>query len=193
MRLTLLKKMKAGLHYTEGLPNTLVEAAMKTTYRPETDSISHENRLRKIREQREKGHHLSRHNLWELCLFLVVSICAYNVRDLNLFTLASEPLRQLLGAPPPAYLVSLALAIYFGSSLVLGIGALVQRTRPTRTWNHLGYRSAFYFFYAFTGSIGGYFLPVLLSGLFLYGLDQCQLRLYNQVTFHGYSSMPKNL
>lgn len=156
-------------------------------------ALPSENRLQKIREQREQGHHLSRHNLWELFLFLLVSICAYNVRDLNLFAMASEPVRQLLGAPPPAYLISFALAIYFGSSIVLGLAALINRTKPTRTWNHLGYRSAFYFFYSFSGSISGHFLPVLLIGLLLYGLDQCQLRLYNQDLLQGFSSMSENL
>lgn len=166
---------------------------MKKSNQSNNGAVSCENHLQKVRDQREQGHHLSRHNLWELFLFLLVSICAYNVRDLNLFALASEPLRQLLGAPPPAYLVSLALAVYFGSSVVLGLTALIHRTGPTRTWNHLGYRSAFYFFYSFTGSISGHFLPVLLAGLLLYGLDQCQLRLYNQGTIHGFNGMSENL
>lgn len=159
----------------------------------ETGATPHESRLQKIRELRESGHHLARHNLWELCLFLLVSICAYNVRDLNLFLMASEPLRQLLGAPPPAHLISIALAVYFGSSIVLGLKALANRTKPSSTWNHLGYRSAFYFFYSFTGSLGGHFLLVLLIGLLLYGLDQCQLRLYNQITIHGFSGISENL
>ncbi len=153
----------------------------------------HESRLLKIRELRDSGHHLSRHNLWELFLFLLVSICAYNVRDLNLFAMTSEPLRQLLGYPPPAYMVSIALAVYFGSSIVLGFKSLVNRSKPTSTWNHLGYRSAFYFFYSFTGSIAEHFLPVLMVGLLLYGLDQCHLRLYNQGTIHGLNSVSENM
>jgi hypothetical protein len=166
---------------------------MTKRYQSETGIAPHENRLQKVRQLRENGHHLARHNLWELFIFLLVSICAYNVRDLNLFMMASEPLRQLLGAPPPAYLVSIALAVYFGSATVLGFKALAHRTKPTSTWNHLGYRSAFYFFYSFTGSIAGQFIPVLLVGLWLYALDQCQLRLYNQGAIQGFNGVSENL
>jgi hypothetical protein len=132
----------------------------------------------RLEDQRARCYHLSRHNLWELMLFLLVSICAFNVRDCNLFFSASEPLRQLLGYPPPAYLVSIALVAYFSSAVVLNLSALLQRSRPEQTWNHLGYRSAFYFFYSFTGTVAEHFLPVFLIGLTLYALDQCHLRLY---------------
>lgn len=166
---------------------------MKRHIQLEAGIASHESKQQKIRDLRDNGHHLSRHNLWELFLFLLVSICAYNVRDLNLFSLASEPLRQLLGYPPPASMVSIALAVYFGSSVILGVKALVSRSRPVSTWNHLGYRSAFYFFYSFTGGIADHFLPVLLTGLLLYGLDQCHLRFYNQGTIHGFDGVSENL
>jgi len=166
---------------------------MKKSYQSESGSTPQKSQQQKIRELRDNGHHLARHNLWELFLFLLVSICAYNVRDLNLFVMASEPLRELLGYPPPAYMVSIALVVYFGSSVILGFKAMMHRTKPTGTWNHLGYRSAFYFFYSFTGSIAEHFLTVLLIGLLLYGLDQCHLRLYNQDTIHGFDGVSENL
>ncbi|MBW6509192.1 MAG: hypothetical protein K0A94_06545 [Desulfuromonadales bacterium] len=166
---------------------------MKRRIQSEAGTKPHESRQQKIRDLRDNGHHLARHNLWELFLFLLVSICAYNVRDLNLFAMASEPLRQLLGYPPPAYMVSIALAVYFGSSIILGLKALASRSRPESTWNHLGYRSAFYFFYSFTGGIADHFLPVLLVGLLLYGLDQCHLRCYNQGTIHGFDGASENM
>lgn len=166
---------------------------MTKHHQSEGSTPANMSQLQKIRALRDNGHHLARHNLWELFLFLLVSICAYNVRELNLFSMASEPLRQLLGYPPPAYMVSTALAVYFGSSVILGLKALAYRSKPTGTWNHLGYRSAFYFFYSFTGSIAEHFLPILLIGLLLYGLDQCHLRLYNQGTIHGFDGVSENL
>lgn len=166
---------------------------MAKRHRSETVATNKLNPTQKMHEQRERCHHLSRHNLWELFLFLLVSICAYNVRDISLFGLASEPLRQILGSPPPAFLISVALAVYFFSSVVLGLAALVNRVAPLRTWNHLGYRSAFYFFYSFSGAIGEHFIPVLLAGLILYGLDQCQLRQYSHKLIHGYDSMTDNV
>jgi hypothetical protein len=122
---------------------------------------------------------VSRHNLWEMILFIVVSIYAYAIKDLNLFNLASEPLRQILGCPPPAYMISIALVVYFASAVILTLTALLKGDPPGQKWSRIGYRSAFYFFYAFSGTIFTNFLAVLCVGLFLYGLDQCHIWVYN--------------
>lgn len=132
-----------------------------------------------VKEMVERRYSMTRHNLWEMILFVVVSIYAYAIGDLNLFELASEPLRQILGYPPPAYLVSVALAIYCFSAVSLTLTAMVKGAQPEQKWNQIGYRSAFYFFYAFSGSISANFLAVLLVGLILYGLDQCHIWIYN--------------
>lgn len=121
----------------------------------------------------------SRRNLWSLVLFLLISIDAYSFRTFNLFEAASEPVRQLLGYPPPAYLVSAALAVYALSAVILTLTAIANDIRPTSTWKHLGYRSTFYLFYSFSGSIAGHYLPVLLTGLCLYGLDMFHVWFYN--------------
>lgn len=130
-------------------------------------------------EQQERCARMTRHNLLEVVLFLVISILAYSIRDFNLFMMASEPLRQLLGYPPPAYLISIALAVYFCSSTCLTLTGMAREQCPQPGWNQLFYRSAFYFFYSFSGAIAGNFLAVLLVGLGLYGLDQCHLWFYN--------------
>ena len=118
---------------------------------------------------------MSSRSLWELICFLVISMVAYASRDFNLFETASEPLRQILGCPPPAYLINIALAVYGFSAAVLTLTAMARQRRPEGRWNHLGYRSAFYVFFCFSGAIAGNFLAVLLVGLFLYGLDQCHI------------------
>lgn len=128
----------------------------------------------------EQRYELSRQNLLGIVLFLLFSIIAYSFRDFNLFASASEPLRQVLGYPPPAYLVSLALATYVFSAVTLSLTAMARGDQPGFRWSHLGYRSAFYLFYSFSGSIAANFLAVLITGLGLYLLDQCHIRL-----FHG--------
>ena len=132
-----------------------------------------------IISQLEQRHAMSRRTLWEMLLFLVVSICAYAIKDVNLFNLASEPLRQILGCPPPAYMISIALAVYAFSAFSLTLTAMAKDVVPEQKWNQIGYRSAFYFFYAFSGAIGTNFMAVLLVGLVLYGLDQCHIWIYN--------------
>ena len=124
------------------------------------------------------------HSLMSLVLFLLISICAFAFKDFNLFESASESMRQILGYPPPAYLISVALAVYCFSSAVLTLTAMANDTKPTQKWNHLGYRSAFFIFYCFSGAITANFLPVLLVGLSLYGLDQCHIMIHNAKENH---------
>ena len=124
------------------------------------------------------------HSLMSLVLFLIISICAFTFKDFNLFESASESMRQILGCPPPAYLISIALAVYCFSSAILTLTSMANDAQPTLKWNHLGYRSAFFIFYCFSGAIAANFLPVLLVGLSLYGLDQCHIWLRNAKENH---------
>ena len=63
-------------------------------------------------------------------LFVVVSNYAYAIKDLSLFYLASEPLHQILGCPPPAYMISIALAVYFFSAVILTFTSLLKGDPP---------------------------------------------------------------
>ena len=124
------------------------------------------------------------HSLMGLVLFLLISICAFAFKDFNLFESASESMRQILGYPPPACLISVALAVYCFSSAILTLTAMANDAQPTQKWNHLGYRSAFFIFYCFSGAIAANFLPVLLVGIILYSLDQGHIWLYNAKVSH---------
>ena len=124
------------------------------------------------------------HSLMSLVIFLSISVCAFTFKDFNLFASASESMRQILGYPPPAYLISAALAVYCFSSAILTLTAIANDAQPTQKWNHLGYRSVFFVFYCFSGTIAANFLPVLVVGLSLYGLDQCHIWLYNAKASH---------
>ena len=124
------------------------------------------------------------HSLMSLVLFLLISIIAFTFKDFNLFASASESMRQILGYPPPAYLISVSLAVYCFSSAILTLTSMANDAKPTQKWNHLGYRSVFFIFYCFSGAIAANFLPVLLVGLSLYGLDQCHIMLHNAKENH---------
>ena len=127
----------------------------------------------------DQCHSRARQSLWSLMVFMLISICAYSCREFNLFEAASEPVRQLLGYPPPAFMVSIALAIYCFSNIILTLTAMANETPPASPWKHLGYRGAFFLFYSFSGAIADQFIPVLLAGLCLYGLDQIHIWQYN--------------
>ena len=135
-----------------------------------------------IWERSEHRYSRFRRNLWSLVLFLLISIDAYSFRHFNLFEASSEPVRQLLGCPPPAYLISVALAIYGSSAIVLSLTAMATDAPPASLWKQLGYRCSFYLFYSFSGAIAGHYLPVLIIGLGLYALDQLHIGIYNHKT-----------
>ncbi len=136
---------------------------------------------------------IQNYNLLSLAVFLLISICAFTFKDFNLFEAASESVRQILGYPPPAYLISVALAVYAFSSAILTLTAMANDSKPTQKWNHLGYRSAFFIFYCFSGTIAVNFLPVLAVGLALYGLDQLQIWVFNaKENHHGHGLLGKS-
>jgi hypothetical protein len=142
-------------------------------------SSSHSTKTEQVWDRSNQRHARSCHNLLELVLFLLISISAYSLRDFNLFEASSESVRQVLGYPPSATLINVALAVYCFSATILILTSIANDVRPTTNWNQLGYRSAFYFFYSFSGAISGNFIPVFLVGLCLYGLDQCHIWVYN--------------
>lgn len=128
--------------------------------------------------------HMANQSLAGLVIFLLISILAYTFKDFNLFEVSSESVRQILGCPPPAYLISVALAVYCFSAATLTLTAIANGTQPTHKWSHLGYRSVFFVFYCFSGAISANFIPVLVVGLSLYALDQCHILIYNAKENH---------
>lgn len=143
-----------------------VEATQKTTIG--------NARQRKVLD----SHHASRRSLWGILLFLLISIGAYQLREFDLLTSFSEPVRDLLGYPPPAYLISVALGIYSFSVLMVVLTQLSNDDDPVFKWSHLGYRSTFYLFYALSGSLSSHFLAVFFVCAFLYGIEQVHLWVY---------------
>ncbi len=155
------------------ITNQLMEATMGY-YKTEAAQNTKSNTESNVQNQ----------SLISLVIFLLISIVAFTFKSFNLFEIASEPVRQILGCPPPAYLISIALAVYCFSSAILTLAAMANDTQPTQKWNHLGYRSVFFIFYCFSGAIAANFLPVLLVGLSLYGLDQCHILIHNAKENH---------
>lgn len=127
---------------------------------------------------------LSRRSLWGLLLFMVVSIGALSLREFNLLGSISAPVRDLLGYPPPAYLVSIALATYCFSALIINLAQIANDTEPHLRWSHLGYRAGFYFFYALSGSLPSHFMAVFFIGLFLYGVEHVHTLIYSHQRDH---------
>lgn len=124
-------------------------------------------------------------SLWSLQLFLTISIAAFFVRDVNLYTTLPDSVLQILGCPPPPALAHLALAGYVVTVLIpLGI-QLLGGDPPPAQWRHLGYRGAFYAFYLFSATLASHFFLVFATGMFLYLLEQAGLCVALAKAGHG--------
>lgn len=122
---------------------------------------------------------------WNFSLFLLISGAAFFARDFNLFAVIPENARQLLGSPPPPDLISIALAIYTLSAIILLLSSLANNSQPPTNWNHLGYRAAFYLFYLVSSSLADHFLAVFYVGLLLYGLENLCIWIYTTRASEG--------
>lgn len=106
-----------------------------------------------------------------LVVFLLVSILASVSQQLQFFSLVPESLRPFLGDPPSARLVSLALAVYFVSMLVIIAHGIFSGGQPGSLWFHGVCRSIFYLLYFIGGGLAGNLWVVLLVGSILFGLE----------------------
>ena len=147
--------------------------------KPEIDSCSHATtKSGRKRKKVQALYALSRRSLWELVLFLLISIAAFSFRQFDLFAASSEPLRQILGCPPPALLINIALAVYLFSAVITLLVRIANQARPQQKWAQLGYRAVFYLFYSFSGTLSSYFIAVFSIGLLLYALEQLHVGVY---------------
>ncbi len=112
---------------------------------------------------------LSRRGLWGLGLFLLVSTGV--VAGMRYMPPVPAGLRQVLGPSPPVNLISLALAVYAFSALVLILSRMMGGSGTYRGWSHLGYLSAFYLFYYYGNSLEESFWAVFAAGLTILGLE----------------------
>lgn len=127
---------------------------------------------------------MSQRSLWEVLLFFLISIGVLQLRGHDLLASAPADFREVLGYPPPAHLVTVALAVYCFSACLIILTQMANSAAPVIKWTHLGYRSAFYFFYAASGSLVSHFMAVFYIGIFLYGAEQLHVWVYGNGAKH---------
>lgn len=115
--------------------------------------------------------------LGSLVAFLLVSILASANQQVPFFSLIPEALRPFLGDPPSAQLVSLALGVYFLSTLVIITHGICCGGRPRSLCFHGACRSIFYLLYFIGGGLTDHLWVVLLVGSMLFGLEFFWLRM----------------
>jgi len=125
-----------------------------------------------------KSQNAANQNAFEFMLFLLISILAFIFKDFNLFTSSSESMKVILGTPPPTNLINIALVVYLLSAATIRMISIATKIKPIIKYSHLAYRSAFYVFFCFSGSIQNNFIQVLLVGIFMFILDELNIILY---------------
>ena len=117
-------------------------------------------------------HCLSRKGLWGLLLFLLASVVAFMSRDFNLYLALPESVLQIVGCPPPATMIHLALTGYSFTIVVPVLIRMANGEKPVVGWRHLIYRTAFYPFYLFSLALPENFAVVVTIGILLYVVEQ---------------------
>jgi hypothetical protein len=108
---------------------------------------------------------LSRRGLWKLLMFLGISTAALKARELDLFCVLPENVREVLGAPPSPELVHVVLAISTISALILHSGRGADYARGSSGWLQFGMAAFFYPLYAMSNTLGTWFPLVCIAGL----------------------------
>ncbi|MCK5539949.1 MAG: menaquinol oxidoreductase [Deltaproteobacteria bacterium] len=128
-----------------------------------------DSRRRKIQDRIHYLKKQIRYSQWWMALFFLISLGA--AVDFRFLPPISAEVRDLLGASPPPSLISIALIVYAFSALILILGHMNTGPRRFRGWSHIGYLSAFYLFYYYTGMLRDNFWPVFIAGLTILGLE----------------------
>lgn len=135
---------------------------------PSRDDLRHriEARIRHLERASGAG-------LWSMVLFLLVSFGAYD--SFSFLPDLSEDVRGMLGAPPPAEMISLALVIYAFSGIVRTLARMSRNIKPYRGLMHAAFFTAFYLFYHLSGSLSDNFWAVFFAGISVMGLENFYL------------------
>ena len=136
---------------------------------PEGSVPSPDSRRQGIQDRIRDLKNQIRYSKWWMALFFLVSLGA--AVDFRFFPPISEKTKQLLGASPPPTLISIALIVYAFSALILILGRMNTGSVRFRGWSHIGYLSAFYLFYYYSGVLRENFWPVFIAGLTILGLE----------------------
>lgn len=133
---------------------------------PEALRSAARKRIQQLRTTANRG-------LWAIALFLLVSIAALN--QFSFLPTLPEQIREQLGTPPPAIMISGLLILYSFSSLVLILARMVGDSVTHSCFYHVAYLTGFYCFYNLAGSLEDNFWAVFAAGATILSLESYHL------------------
>jgi hypothetical protein len=108
-----------------------------------------------------------------MALFLLVSYFAFDA--FSILPELSDSFRRLLGPPPPAEMISLALVVYAFSGIVRTLARMSRNVKPYLGLMHAAFFIAFYLFYHLSGVLRDNFWAVFFAGISVMGLENFYL------------------
>jgi hypothetical protein len=146
------------------------ESSLESLSSSDQMRIEIEERIRGLRLQARKG-------AYGLVIFVLISVLA--IPGFKALPSLPEKARQILGTPPKPEWISMALAIYVFSALILTLARIMQGSGAYKGWSHLFYIACFYIFFGFTTVARDSFWAVFVSGLIILGLENYAIRVHN--------------
>ncbi len=135
----------------------------------EAEELSLGRTCEESRRRIDDLHRLSRRGLWGLLAFFVLTTAV--VQASQLAPDLPPSVRQTLGASPSENLISIALAVYIFSALILILARMMGGASRYRGWSHLGYLGAFYLFYYYARALEQNFWAVFAGGVTILALE----------------------
>lgn len=134
-----------------------------------------EARIRKLERASGNG-------LWSMVCFLLVSFAAF--KGFSFLPELSAEIRRMLGTPPPAEMISLALVVYAFSGIVRTLARMSRNVKPFLGLMHATFFTAFYLFYYLSGALQDNFWAVFFAGLSVMGLENYYLWMHSKAALH---------
>ncbi len=143
-----------------------------------------EARIRKLERASGNG-------LWSMVCFLLVSFAAFH--GFSFLPELSAEMRSLLGAPPSAEMISLALVVYAFSGIVRTLARMSRNIKPFLGLMHAAFFTAFYLFYHLSGALQDNFWAVFFAGISVMGLENYYLWTHSSAALHKERELLKSL
>ena len=160
--------------------------------KPEEQSVPGREDLRlRIETRIRKLERASGNGLWSMVCFLLVSFAAFD--GFSFLPELSTEMRSLLGTPPPAEMISLALVVYAFSGIVRTLASMSRNIKPYLGLMHAAFFTAFYTFYHLSGALQDNFWAVFFAGISVMGLENYYLWAHSSAALNKERALLKSM
>lgn len=131
--------------------------------------------LKKLMADMDRYNRFSIRGILALSLFIVVSIFAWWGFP---FLPAPDRVTAVLGKPPSAHIISIALIVYTFSAITLSLARMSTGVEHRSSFSHVGYLTAFFLFYFFGKSLEENYWAVFGAGMTILGVESYRIWTY---------------